>query len=1763
MTLPKSPNTSGLTSRLPASVYGPSAQNPAPFGVTGQVDADRVRALADQIVTVFLNSLPSNYVAQSKGPYYVQQFQSAAEELAKIQVLLTDAYEDTDFDFTRSEVLFQFLATLVFPDASVTGIPEIGGDITYREFLKRMVALLLQGSKVSTLVSGVEALTDANVSIIEKGKFVGVPGVAWTLADQFTFEVDISKYRKTASTSAIAVALHYHTVTVNVSGTGTTVDAVYDAGTGPSHTHPISGFLVESANGVGQDPHVHDLLSDFADLPLVLQSNVALILQALDPAHTLYEYRNLFRETLDQAFTDTLGRVDLSDYRYEDVRRDCTGTKELSGSGGIVLADRYMFNDPTLSFRSVRVGATLLVPVVPAPAPSTHLPREHRYEVKAVLTFPYGDDVVARAYTTSPTGLSGNATVEEGAFVDALQDFSLAVPGEVLTFATGPNAGSYLLETVLGLDGGPVGDALGPSTSVRPAPSILRVAPRFTSAGGGVAYTVEVDRLGIRRPIVVTNEDAESQFYSPGGPFSTLQVARGPLVKGWGDGTPASKYDVTVLYDAAPVTVSAINPFTGLITLAAPIAGFAPGAHTVTVSYSWFPAPVQGLRLNTMGLTLNKWDLKGGRHTTSSGVGLPGGGADTTRFPMAVALGRYPRRNPALQVAHRYLAFEKGYTAALNSPTTLLLNQSPGRVNVPYAVADVGPQSFSFDGGMNDPSSPWVSVGNPQGSAPNGIFTLTDNDPSSVSYWKQDFPLPISTSVSIGARLQVTQYTLDGVFTGVGFGFHNNRRLFFAGALVVTNPVTGTSLRHIGLLARPGELSSQNSWVIGPQAEGTILARTGVPPVAQVVTIPTGSVPTLLAAGDKFQILTGTQTGVYTVVDIFQSTTGVTAIGVTPVFPADPELFGNRDVTIYFETKWDEGPCTWRLYANTRSQTAQVVFGGTSGASLSIGAVTLASPAYLGPDVLPEGYGRAVWGSLDRVATNATEWQFIRYQATPDGAYAFSRGTVIDTTMTQDPEDAEWYLTTPFGDSALDAGALRITSTPAIEGLGTSYGYGYTDPFLTGRRVSALDAKVSVARDTYGIGGATLTLQDTHRQAELSSILYQDNGGFGKSIYRSDTLSLVGSVPYYLQTWDAVVGTGITEPSTFPNGPEYLLTSVADTWSMFNTLTPYYAFGVGRFLEFRMAITSFVGGAAGRIGLSLLAQGVGVQVCLDFVATDTIVLRGDPTTAAIATVAVPWSDGAQRTYRLEFETGAITLYVDNVVAVILAPGAFPGPSTLLGDVEIRAYPAVTSQFEASLRGLCFGITEFGVLNLHRSFGLYLGGDKHDINNWKIPRTDGLTVANSDPLSVITEMDWRSECWVRVFMDPTFGASFVRPDLAPPPGYTGDFATQSMDPSAGWVTLDYMQLPRVTSDEKFGSVVFGALNPASSVLSTWDDVRYRVFTNISVDYRAPQSMVLNRWNVISSGDRLKDMSPEEVVVASTTDARISLRPCHIYADRVFAVRVDNVTLPTNLWRFNRDSQEVSLLGITLPSSNYPVNVVFAAGRPVTTTYLQSQPLRESQTLLNEGTPPVPMSQTGIAVLDTDTVSTVSGDGGLTPAFPPAVPADPNYFLRDQYLVRKYENDPDYLYERMSFFQLDDGGDRSRISSFCDGSKMSGVGFSGTTFSENFVGVGQVDRGRGPGTSRFVLFASGGVAGGADGELGLIGPAIYTAPFSGDPNPAATGVGPAMLYPTAPATGTVPGVDTGAIYREVTWILRYGAAPGAILTDSDPPALVAAL
>jgi hypothetical protein len=456
------------------------SQNPSLVEKDTQDRRDKVQVQVDSIMEVFYSVLPSNYISQVKGPYYTIQFQAAAEQIAEFQITAQEAFSDAIYGWTRPEFIHQILGSLVFPDAS-EGLPDIDGDLSYREFLRRMVVLLLQGATKDTIQGGVELLTDAAVEILERGILRRQYGAAsgYGPEDQFVFEINISDL------------------------VGVLSDGTFYPVTGAEDVVEIGGFPVPI------DDNSVIPIYGFPDDPFKLVDNLRLVMTALKPAHNLYDMRFLFRDAFGDMFTEEM-TWDMDTYYYADFRKYCLGAKNITSDSGDTLTDRSLFSDPTRVFSLVHVGADLMVLTGPNAV-------GRPYRVGEVLVFPVGDDSTARAYTTSPTGLTGTATVSGSDIEDPLQDFGPAVEGEILTFTEGPNAGNYRLSVLLGLYGGPVGGTDVPVgwtyTRVRAAPSLLRIDTRMPETTTGQSYTVTVDRLGVQVPQEIVGEDASVYFY--------------------------------------------------------------------------------------------------------------------------------------------------------------------------------------------------------------------------------------------------------------------------------------------------------------------------------------------------------------------------------------------------------------------------------------------------------------------------------------------------------------------------------------------------------------------------------------------------------------------------------------------------------------------------------------------------------------------------------------------------------------------------------------------------------------------------------------------------------------------------------------------------------------------------------------------------------------------------------------------------------------------------------------------------------------------------------------------------------------------------------------------------------------------------------------------------------------------------------------------------------------------------------------------------
>lgn len=184
------------TDSNPAGTLNPAValvppQNPDPVGDVGQAYVDARQELVSQVMDLFRRNLPSNYVSTVNGPYYMLQFQALAERIADFQVTASLVFRDAEYDLVRSEYLWETLGLLVFPQASVRegGLPVIDGDRMYRDFLRGMVACLLQGATKASVESGLGLLTDQTVTVVERFIDARTPGSEWTNLDTFAFDV--------------------------------------------------------------------------------------------------------------------------------------------------------------------------------------------------------------------------------------------------------------------------------------------------------------------------------------------------------------------------------------------------------------------------------------------------------------------------------------------------------------------------------------------------------------------------------------------------------------------------------------------------------------------------------------------------------------------------------------------------------------------------------------------------------------------------------------------------------------------------------------------------------------------------------------------------------------------------------------------------------------------------------------------------------------------------------------------------------------------------------------------------------------------------------------------------------------------------------------------------------------------------------------------------------------------------------------------------------------------------------------------------------------------------------------------------------------------------------------------------------------------------------------------------------------------------------------------------------------------------------------
>lgn len=1208
-----------------------------------------------------------------------------------------------------------------------------------------------------------------------------------------------------------------------------------------------------------------------------------------------------------------------------------------------------------------------------------------------------------------------------------------------------------------------------------------------------------------------------------------IKTKYGPLVRGWGDATPATKEDVEVRLDGTPVGIAGVNPYIGEVYPEIPIPLAAAGTFTVDVDYIWFRNPAMELvGLNIPGLALNVWDRAVG-HTAGASSPVPAdslGTAKTNLFPMGVVLGPYDRPSPK-RVGHSYIGFQKnGYSALLNEPTTLLLNQNPHAISVGGLTAEALRSTGMFNGQTTPQTAgtPWVLFGVDSGSVlGDGTYEIVDASSGpfgigTAAIYTRDVDLSLDTVVTEAGRFRIEGATPDGVFTGVGLGVHDGAHLVLVGALLIDG------VQHLGVLLDAAKTHLEEGWQIGPVANAVGTSQTTIR--VRYEDFPSGIQP-----GDRFRIPEGPQAGVYTIAEcglnLDESGTFV-AITLDPSspLPSDVQAYNDDDFQIVFETPWDQNLVSVRLYADFPAGSVAVYLGGGISTLLTELGDVPAFPAQSALLIPASDKGMAFFGSLSRRAMSQSVWDLAQYASDPSLITRTVQGITALTEMnvvpTEDPNDP-WYIVGGFGtgtvDSTGDRLLLKATSAYPTGDPDTEFSYERVEPYLTPKVITDAEATFFVESGILGAGDAEYRVRDTVREAVLRTLLIVDDPVNGNRLSPvRPNVSLAGLQSPTDAGWTPSLGS--TAPDPFVRGQTLEFTKATGqvgSWSSSASTTTLVS-DEGVILDGRFSVQSATMGSEGigfALGASVRLPGGGSpaqeRTVYLTLSTGALDLR-DRAGAVIASVPFAWDDGAFHDYRLLCDPVAdiVVIVVDDTVLGSTPLSGFSA-ATVSGDTYLTGHLAFTGTGQCavtldSLHVVPLRTVPLAGTTLVRTFGLLIrGGDPDTLDAYKVPRSDGLPVPNSDPAATFVDMDWRTACCVRLLLDPDWGASFYRPDLPLPPGATGSYATETTDPSAAWATLEYGDLP--TASVPRGTVTFGSLDPRSISQQRWDNVRYRIRGDVDGFGIAPQNMVLNRAFTLTSGEFNNDTIPEIKTVVSRTPFSVYVPDSAIYADRVFVVQVDGAVVPDTSYTFDKDTQFIQFASTApLPSAQHPVTVTFAAGTPVTKTYLCDQPLDGTITVLNEGTPPIPMSR------DVPSTTTVTA-GSVINDPDDVLDSAESMVLNDPYRVVEVTDGPDSLYADLQFCTKEDG-DSVHITPMCDTFTELGVDGDFTTDVQSLPG-GPAGRWRGSpsvkGSSTHfnqssILTASGGFTT-AGGKLGP-GTAVLYPNFRGKTGAAPT-------------------------------------------------------
>jgi hypothetical protein len=1004
------------------------------------------------------------------------------------------------------------------------------------------------------------------------------------------------------------------------------------------------------------------------------------------------------------------------------------------------------------------------------------------------------------------------------------------------------------------------------------------------------------------------------------------------------------------------------------------------------------------------------------------------GAVRTSKFAFSTILGPLTRPEP-LRIGHTYIGYQREYSALMNDPSTLLLNNNPHAIATGKMSASAVRQTGIFDGLTSPDQEGWSLTGVDEGAVFNEVYFIDDVNAGAypegtAAVWYRALDLALPTVVQGAGRFYVIQTsTFDGVFTGVALGSHDGLHIGAVGAIEVSG------VKHLGILTNAFHPDLESSWQIGPRASATAISSTQI-------LISSTEFPAGLAYGAQVRIGSGSQAGVY-VIDycgIEPHADGI-VLTISPALPADITLYGNNEFDLLFEVRWDSADYIAVRYVMDfpSGKFTAYVSGALSG---TIGTVE-DTPAYPGSTalILPPVPNSSFFGSISRRAANTSYWPLTLYSANPvaltqtvSGVYALADMTVLPEDLPEYP----WFITGGYGQSQLSSGNLTLSSGSSSSDLDFEFSYSRIEPHLTNKVTTDFRATVSVDYGNLGSGNAALRIRDGLRQVLLSSLLYKETASARSLVTDLPALFFSGLQVLANEGWASSAGNLL---EVTPWGQSLSITKPSASsgyWAQ--TATPPTSVSYsGIVIENRLQLHSIAGTANLYVQVASRVSPVsGYSFVIKYTAT-TLTLTNSVGTVFLT---IPGLDDQLHSYRIVSDSAAdlVSVFIDEVFSGSVALSLFNPVANgdLTCEIGLSGTGAAEVEFYqfsvAPLTPVALGADTLG-----KTFGFLVDLDNPDsIDAYKIPRSD---VASSQPNSSLlaspVQMDWTASCDVRLYLDPSWGVGLYRPDLPLPPLATGDFTSETTEPSHAWVNVEYRALPRVIQSR--GDLSFGSLDPRGITRSRWDDVSYRVRARPYGFGIANTGMTLNRAATFKSADWNLDKTPETRLIPAREPQAVYVSDSAVYGDRVFMVSVNNTALSSSSWVFDEASQRISISSVIVSQGDL-VSVTFAPKKSVTKSYQCSRPIDETVTVLNQGTPVFPKNNRDLPISRDVIANPVTGEDEVV-----------------------FTHGPGSLYASSEYCENPVGSPENLapLTSICDNNGFAEVGLSGRLTDDAFT------------------------------------------------------------------------------------------------------------